>query len=195
VEGSILDIKFSLEDEEFNSQYQETIQKTLRVKKEDVEATASKIAEAGFREYLSMLTEGGMPSRADETKQNRLLYLILFYFQNTLPTESQISTIFQLTQSQSKTLLKNVVSKYRHKIEEILKATMSEVIEQVEFHDGRYLVVIQSDIVRDELDMLITQNEPTYKPITKKRGSAGQYEISEDSYNLLRGKLGIDDKS
>jgi hypothetical protein len=72
---------------------------------------------------------------------------------------------------------------------------MSEVIEQVEFHDGRYLVVIQSDIVRDELDMLITQNEPTYKPITKKRGSAGQYEISEDSYNLLRGKLGIDDKS
>jgi len=142
-----------------------------------------------------MLTEGGMPSRADETKQNRLLYLILFYFQSTLPTESQISTIFQLTQSQSKTLLKNVVSKYRHKIEKILNATMSEVIEQAEFHDGLYLVVIQSDIVRDELDMLITQNEPTYKPITKKRGSAGQYEISEDSYNLLRGELGIDDKS
>lgn len=195
MEGSILDIIFSLEDEEFKSQYQETIQKTLRVKNEEVKATASKIAEAGFREYLSMLTEGGMPSRADETKQNRLLYLILFYFQNTLPTESQISTIFQLTQSQSKTLLKNVVSKYRHKIEKILNATMSQVIEQAEFYEGRYLVVIQSDIVRDELDMLITQNEPTYKPITKKRGSAGQYEISKDSYNLLRDELGIDDKS
>ena len=49
----------------------------------------------------------------------------------------------------------------------------------------------QLDVIRDELNMLITQNEPTFKPITKRKGSAGQFEISEDSHDLLCTTLGL----
>lgn len=43
------------------------------------------------------------------------------------------------------------------------------------------------------LNMLITQNESTFKPITKKKGNAGQYEISEDSHDLLCRELGLNE--
>ncbi|VVP26730.1 hypothetical protein PS865_04151 [Pseudomonas fluorescens] len=49
----------------------------------------------------------------------------------------------------------------------------------------------QLDVIRDELNMLITQNEPTFKPITKRKGRAGQFEISEDSHALLCATLGL----
>ena len=98
-----------------------------------------------------------------------------------------------LTQSQSKTLLKNTVSRFRYKLDDILKSTMKSVIESAEFSNNTYLVVINSDVVRDELNMVITQNEPTFKPITKRKGSAGQYEISEDSHALLCRELGINE--
>ncbi|MNQ88331.1 hypothetical protein D3C85_1035880 [compost metagenome] len=134
-----------------------------------------------------------MPNRADEAKQDRLLYFIQSYFGEILPTESQISTIFQLTQSQSKTLLKNTVSRFRHKLDDILFSTMKKVISSAEYVGEVYLVVISSDVVKDELNMLITQNEPTFKPIIKRKGSAGQFEISEDSHSLLCQELGLNE--
>ncbi|MFM5144951.1 hypothetical protein ACEUA0_21115 [Aeromonas veronii] len=70
---------------------------------------------------------------------------------------------------------------------------MKKVIESAEHVGEMYLVVISSDVVKDELNMLITQNEPTYKPITKRKGSAGQFEISEDSHALLCQELGLNE--
>ena len=49
----------------------------------------------------------------------------------------------------------------------------------------------QLDVIRDELNMLITQNEPTFKPITKRMGSAGQFELSADSHASLCATLGL----
>ncbi|OOE49135.1 hypothetical protein, partial [Salinivibrio kushneri] len=100
---------------------------------------------------------------------------------------------FQLTQSQSKTLLKNTVSRFRNKLDEVLANTMKSVLGDAEHSNQIFLVVISSDVVKDELNMLITQNEPTFKPITKRKGSAGQYEISEDSHALLCRVLGLND--
>ena len=188
-----MEIRFEIDDQEFEQEQKDLIMKTLKINDADIPQAINKIAKASLTEYLTMLVEGGMPNRADEAKQDRLLYLIQEYFGDALPTESQISTIFQLTQSQSKTLLKNTVSRFRHKLDDTLKSTMKSVIESAEFSNNTYLVVINSDVVRDELNMLITQNEPTFKPITKRKGSAGQYEISEDSHALLCRELGINE--
>ncbi|MFO4682035.1 hypothetical protein [Vibrio cholerae] len=188
-----MEIQFEIDDEVFEQEQKELLKKTLKIEEAGVQTAVSKIAKAALNEYLNMLVEGGMPNRADEAKQDRLLYLIQSYFENELPTESQISTIFQLTQSQSKTLLKNTVSRFRHKLDDVLLNTMKNVIESATHSEAIYLVVINSDVVKDELNMLITQNEPTFKPITKKKGSAGQYEISEDSHDLLCRELGLNE--
>jgi hypothetical protein len=188
-----MEISFEIDDHEFEQEQKELIKKTLKIEDTVIPQALNKIAKAALTEYLTMFIEGGMPNRADEAKQDRLLYLIQSYFGYALPTESQISTIFQLTQSQSKTLLKNTVSRFRHKLEGVLISTMKAVIETAELSNEIYLVVISSDVVKDELNMLITQNEPTFKPIIKRRGSAGQFEISEDSHALLCRELGLNE--
>lgn len=184
-------ITYEIDDKNFENNQRELVKKTLKIKDENIQEALNKIGKASLTEYLKMLVEGGMPSRADESKQDRLLYLIEWYFCDSLPTESQISTIFQLTQSQSKTLLKNTVSRYRNKLDNVLVNTMKKVLEATEASKEIFLVVISSDVVKDELNMIITQNEPTFKSITKRKGSAGQYEISEDSYALLCRKIGV----
>lgn len=176
-----------------NQEKKELIKKILKVDDASIQDTLNKIAKASFLEYLSMITETGMPNRADEIRQNRLLLLIQHYFGDNLPTEADISTIFQLTQSQSKTLLANTVSRFKHTLDSSLINTMKRVIESAENSDELYLVVINSDVVKDELNKLITQRKPTFKPITKKKGSASQFEISEDSYDLLCAELNLNE--
>jgi hypothetical protein len=105
-----MQISFTIDAQAFEQEQKEPVKKTLRISDHEITHALQRIAKASLTEYLKMLVEGGMPSRADEAKQDRLLYLIQSYFGQTLPTESQISTIFQLTQSQSKTLLKNTLS-------------------------------------------------------------------------------------
>ncbi|MNE04405.1 hypothetical protein D3C80_969340 [compost metagenome] len=186
-----MQISFMIDGQAFERDQKELIKKTLKIADPDVNQALQKIAKASLTEYLTMLVEGGMPNRADEAKQDRLLYLIQSYFGSNLPTESQISTIFQLTQSQSKTLLKNTVSRFRNQLDDLLRNTMRSVVESAEHANEVFRVVISSDVIRDELNMLITQSEPTFKPIIKRKGSAGLYEISEDSHALLYRELGL----
>ncbi|WP_368039801.1 hypothetical protein [Pseudomonas moraviensis] len=92
-----MQISFTIDADAFEQEQKEPVKKTLRIGDAEIAHALERIAKASLTEYLKMLVEGGMPSRADEAKQDRLLYLIQSYFGQTLPTESQISTIFQLT--------------------------------------------------------------------------------------------------
>lgn len=189
-----MNVQFDIDDEIFNDDQKEIFRKILKLRNgTDMQMALDKIGKAALYEYLKMIVEGGMPGRADEIKQDRLLYLIQNYFEDTLPTEMQISTIFQLTKSQSTTLLKNTVSRFRQKLEPVITNTMKQVIALAVYSEPSYLVVIHSDVVRNELNMLIMQNEPTFKPIARKKGSAGQFIISEDSYGLLCRELNLNE--
>lgn len=52
----------------------------------------------------------GLPSRADEFA--RLLFLIEHYFESEISSEEKVSEFFQLTPSQSKSIIISVLTKY-----------------------------------------------------------------------------------
>lgn len=54
---------------------------------------------AGFRESKEMMLSMGMPTRADEVRQQRLYCLIKEYFSGTIPSESDVAALFHLTWS------------------------------------------------------------------------------------------------
>jgi hypothetical protein len=112
-----MEITISLTDADFDSAQRKLVREALGIPNEAELAKAMRrLCKAAALEYLNMFVEKGMPSRADEVRQDRLYFLLTHYYQNHLPPDSEVSSVFQLTAAQSRTLLRNTRSRYRTKI-------------------------------------------------------------------------------
>jgi len=152
---------------------------------EDFSVAVGKIALAALTEYKEMLLGKGLPTRADEIKQHRLLHLVKHFYLGIIPTETEVSAMFQLTESESKSLIRNVKTRFRYQLESEIFNTSRATLTSAERVEDLHRVVIQSDNVLEELNRIIALNAPNFYPITKTRNSARQYDISLDSYVLL----------
>lgn len=160
----------------------------------DFQNALSQIAAAGVQEYKEMLLGQGLPTRADEIRQHRLFSLIKAHFSGRIPSETEVSRYFQLTQRQSRALIQNVRTRFKFQLEEELKATLRSVLESAAHdEDGHeFRVAIQSDNILDELKSILETEAPMSEAIQKIRGSARTYSISEDSYQVLVQHLGME---
>ena len=170
-------------------QFQSLIE-ALEISEENATEDLTRLAAASFEEYSKMITENGMPNRADEAKQNRLLYLIEHYYENSIPPETDISKIFFITQSQSKTLLRNTLARYRYRLEESLKNTIKKVVDNCKQMDDEnpnagMTTNTTSEIIREELNKIILKMHPEYQGITRMPRRIGTFEIRFKSYEAL----------
>jgi hypothetical protein len=155
---------------------------------QELEQAMQKLAKASLMEYVKMFRDKGLPTRADEVQQERLFFLLMHYFGNRLPDETIVSSIFQLTSSQSKTLLRNTKSRYRTRLVTRLKTTLLSIIQtatQQTPPDGVYEFICLSSSNIEELNTIISQKGPTLEPVRKVRDSASKYCCAADTYNLL----------
>lgn len=190
-----MEFKFTLSKTLLTESEKEIIKDALGLNDADFDKKMMLLAKSAFLEYKKMLTEKGLPTRADEVMQERLYFLIVNYYGGLLPSESEVSSLFQLTQPQSKTLIKNVRSRYRTKIQSGIKNTLQNVVELADkYDDDSYRIVITSENILEELNLVISQKNPELKNITAVRGSAGEYSCKVDTYNLLKTELGIIDE-
>jgi hypothetical protein len=185
-------ISFSVSEEEFNANDQTIICGGLGIQDQsELPEALQRIAKCAFLEYRKMFTERGLPTKAAEVLQDRLFYLIDSYFQDSLPTEAQISTIFQLTSSGSKTLLKNTMSRYRIHLEAQIRASIKKVLGTKDQDGSTCRFVIQSDTLKNEINQIISRKWPTLKKFLAVQGSAGQYECPIDTYEKLKKEFKI----
>lgn len=188
----IMDITITLTLAELSAADQTLIKESLGITtQQELEDALTKITKASFMEYLKMFKEKGLPTRADEMQQERLFFLLLYYYENTLPSENELSSIFQLTQSQSRTLLRNTKSRYRTKISTFIKNTLLETINsatQAAINEP-YEFICTSPTTVEELNLIISQKGPTLAPINKIRNLASKYSCAIDTYNLLQQEL------
>ena len=188
-------ITFELNDNEFTDSEKRTIRDALSIGQSELENDLKKIAKTAFMEYKKMFNEKGLPTRADEVLQERLFFLIINYYDHFLPKESEISSIFQLTHSQSKTLLKNVRSRYRTKIYQQINHSLRHIVEGAEPEgENEYKMIITSDNLLEELNLLIAQKGPRLKKLMAVRNSAGEYSCPIDTYDLLCRELGLENE-
>ena len=179
-------MEISIPDNFFTVQEKEKLKVLLRSPSENDFANAvGKIALASLTEYKEMLLGKGLPTRADEIKQHRLFHLVKHYFLGSIPTEAEVSSMFQLTESESRSLIRNVRTRFRYQLEPEILNTLRATLDLAEQVGNLYKVVIQSENVLEELNRIIAINAPNLDPITKTRNSARQYAISLDSYELL----------
>ena len=198
-------VEFELETSEFGDEEIRIISKCLSIEKSEINNILIKLTKTALMEYIKMFKEKGLPTRADEVMQERLFFLLSYYYKDRLPLESEISAIFQLTQSQSATLLRNTISRYRIKIQKYITNTLQAVIrsatknKDTEYKVGdkymtfkeKFEMVIKSRIILEELNRIISQQGPLLVQLAKKKGIASLYECPEDTYNLLKTVVGI----
>jgi len=154
----------------------------------ELETKLSKVLEASYLEYKEMLLGQGMSTRADEIRQRRLLHLIKRYFSKRMPTETEVSLLFQLTENDSKNLIKNVRTKYRYDLEDEVFITLKEVVSKTKKNPESelYEVVILSENMLEELNRLIEVLDPIMESIKKDSLSSKKYAMPADTYNLLK---------
>lgn len=189
-----MEVTISLTDEDFDVGQRKLVREALGLDTDaDLARAMKRLCKAAVVEYINMFVEKGMPSRADEVRQDRLYFLICHYYQNRVPPETEISSIFQLTSSQSRSLLRNTRSRYRTKIGPQVNASAKAIITRARKNTdtGHWEMLINSEVILEELNLVVGKKGPTLKPVHLKRGSAGQYEAEEDTYRLLKAEYNV----
>lgn len=157
---------------------------------EELEEDIKKVIPAALREYIDMFVGKGFPSRNEEIRQDRLFNLIKYYYDGKFPSESEVSSMFQETQSRSKSLNRLVMTRYRYDLKNELRNAILNTICNVKHNNDTenpaYEVIIQSSIIVEELNRILNKKAPKYFNIRKIPGTGIRYYISEDSCCKLK---------
>lgn len=185
-----MQIKIEIPDEEVN-EVKNTLVDSLNIKEKDLKSALEKIAKSAFSEYLDMIVGVGMPSRIIDIQQARIIKLIYYYY-GALPTEDQISKVFNITKSKAKTLLNNIKSVYRNQLKEILKESIRIFLKSGQKAEDNWEFIISSRTIIQELNEYLELRNPGLASISNKVGSIAKAIIPNDTYEFLCKEYGVD---
>lgn len=151
---------------------------------------------AALSEYKNMILGNGLPSKADEIQQYRLLQLIKCFYKDRIPNEAEVSMLFHIPESKSRTLIQNTLSRFQHELNETIEKTERRLLgsaSKVDIGDD-FEVEIQSKFLLDELNRLIQRRATGQQRIYSEIGRAGMFVIPCDTMLSLRRILGINNE-
>lgn len=186
-----MEISFTIEGEDFTESEKETLKTNFGISEDQLPSVLNDLAKTAFIEYKNMVTDHGIPDKAAEVREERLGYLIKFFYKDHIPKESEIQTIFQLPSTSSKTLLKNTRSKKRTLLDKQIKLTVMKVLENAKENGDKFRIEIKSDNVLQEINELISEKGAGLNKVTAVRNIASLYDCSKDTMNLLKSEYGI----
>ncbi|WP_277961892.1 hypothetical protein [Pseudomonas sp. RIT-To-2] len=158
----------------------------------NVPAALGDYGKAALREYLAMMRGQKALKRGTDIHEYRLFLLVETVFAGHIPDEQTISKIFQTTATESRGLLRSIISKYQYLLRDAIDQTLKDMLEgaTAEAVTGPFLVTMNSVNVIEELNKKLAAIDGTLPSIAKKRGSVATYEILKSSYDHLCTQLG-----
>ncbi len=141
-------------------------------------------AKAAFAEYIEQYLGRRALNRGTDILEHRLHLLIRHAYANQVPSEQQVSGLFQTTASQSRTLIRNTLSKYRFDLEAAVMATVKVVLEAARHDAGQFHLSIRSAQVLEALKMRLEQFHPGEVPIAR-TPEASTWMLRRASYRKL----------
>jgi hypothetical protein len=145
-------------------------------------------ASAAIHEYVSMFLGQKVFRRGSDINEFRLFLLITKALDNRIPDEQLVCRLFQTSATESRALIRAVMSKYQYLLRDAVDSSMRQIIDAAkqDHEDGPYEVVVNCLNVIDELNRALAEIDGTLRTISKKRGSVSTYEIAPSSYARLR---------
>ncbi|OWY40958.1 hypothetical protein CEK28_01410 [Xenophilus sp. AP218F] len=142
---------------------------------------------ASINEYLAMFRGQKVFKRGSDMLEYRLLLLIETAFNGVIPDERTVSSLFQTTLTESRSLIRSVISKYQYQLRNCVERTLGVALTAATRQNNidDYTVVINSQNVVDELNKTLADIDGSLSPVVKRRGSVSTFEIPPSSYNRL----------
>jgi hypothetical protein len=149
--------------------------------------------EAAKEEYLRMILGQKVFTRGQDIREYRLFLLIKHVFGGHLPDERTISGLFQTSATQSRGLLRAVMSKYQYELQEAVATTLKDAVEQATSVPGGtdWQIVCDSENVIEALNRELAKIRGTLPQVTKVRGTVTTYAIPGESYDELKRLYGL----
>lgn len=146
-----------------------------------------KYAIAAQEEYLRMILGQRVFTRGQDILEYRLYLFIKNVFDGRLPSEQRISSLFQTTTTQSRGLLRAVMSKYQYELQDAIRGTLREVLDtaQGDPNSDDHLITVDSENIIEALNRQIIAIDGSLRQVGKLRNSASTYVIADDSYTQL----------
>jgi hypothetical protein len=147
----------------------------------------SDYASAALAEYVSMMLGQKVFRRGSDILEYRLFLLITKAFGNKIPDEQSVCRIFQVTASESRSLIRSVMSKFQYQLKKAITTSMRKIVVSAETpgNGQPYVATIYNKNLVDSLNVLLAERDGSLQPVVKKRGSVSDYKISPASYNAL----------
>ncbi|HEV3047019.1 MAG TPA: hypothetical protein VGY13_06615 [Solirubrobacteraceae bacterium] len=129
-------------------------------------------------------------------REYRLYLLIRHVYRERLPSESEVSALFQTTTSQSRSLIRAVASKYQYELADVRDATLKAAIERIHSlkgaaaGDDSYLEE-QSEFVIEALNALVGRLDGTLTRLIRSQGTASSYVVKPATRRRLREHFGL----
>ena len=153
----------------------------------EINNSLSLYGKAAIEEYIRMFLGQKVFTRGSDIKEYRLFLLIKSVFIDEIPDEQKVCDLFQMTTSESKSLIKAVMSKYQYELKDAINKTLIARIIGAIYDDNEeyYTVDIRNENIVSELNRIIGGVDGSLPPIVKKRGTVTTHIIKPSAFNVL----------
>ena len=160
---------------------------TFGCKEVNLGSEIARYSSAAEEEYLRMILGQRVFTRGQDILEYRLYLLIKNVFGGHLPSEQQISSLFQTTTTQSRGLLRAVMSKYQYELQDAIHGTLRDVLSAAsdDPNSDGCLITVDSGNIIEALNRQIISIDGSLHQVSKLRNSASTYVIAKDSYDQL----------
>jgi hypothetical protein len=149
-------------------------------------------AEAAALEYIRMFLGQKVFTRGSDIREYRLFLLIRTAFNGTIPDEQTVCALFQCTLSQSRGLLRAVMSKYQYELSDAITGTLKGLVRRVKKNNsGALVVTINNESVVGELNKVLAMVDAGQDQVVRQTGKLATYELKPDAYRKLCENFGI----
>lgn len=154
--------------------------------------TLEAYAQAAVLEHVRMFIGQKVFTRGSDIREYRLSLLIGAAFNGFIPDEQTVSALFQCTLTQSRALIRAVMSKYQYDLSKAIRDTLTQVLQSVKMNRNNALVAaINNESIVAELNKVLALVDSAQDQIVRQTGKLATYELKPDAYKQLCNYFGI----
>jgi len=148
-------------------------------------------ASAALTEYVMMFLGQKVFTRGSDIRTYRLLLLIQQALSNYIADEARVSRLFQTSTSESRALLRAVMSKYQAQIHLAAEQSIRDVLDNANLdpEGGPALITVDNTIIVEHLNRALAEIDGTLEKVARHDKSVSTYEIKPASYEKLRARF------